>query len=47
MRNITTPIEDNLAFKIFNSFVEFDDDKILIYDHTPKEIAIFFLHNNA
>ena len=37
-----TPIEENLAFQIFNNFVEFYDDKILIYDHTPKEIAIFF-----
>ena len=36
-----TPIEENLAFQIFNNFVEFDDDKILIYDQTPKEIAIF------
>ena len=47
MTNKNTPMEETLAFEIFKSFVNFQENSIFIFNMVPKEIAIFFLHNNA
>lgn len=39
-----TPMEETLTFKIFKDYVLFENDKVLICDHVPKEIPIFFYH---